>query len=389
MPFSNAEHTVIIIMANAAISPAYALNLTITLDKYYLLPKGVGFDMLLVLSTQMLGYAFAGLCRRFLVWPAGMIWPSNLVICTLLNTFHAEDDDGRDGSMTRFRFFGIAIVAAGCYYILPGMLRALSAAMLYFNNAHFAITDFLFTALSTFSYICWIWPSELASLVLLLICSLNKHNPDNIVVNQLFGVSTGLGMGVFVFDWGQIAYIGSPLITPWWAIVNIFAGFVFFYWLLTPILYYTNVSPQLKACLRVILLRLWQFWNFAYMPIWSTDVYDRYGEAYDIDSVLDSSRRFNATAYEEYSPLFMNITYITIYSIAFTLSTAAIVHTALYHGQSVIRKLRNVRTEAEDVHAKLMRNYPEVPDWWYAIYGLIFIGLSIVAIEVCFFQRVH
>ena len=50
-------------MANAAITPAYALNLTLVLDKYYNMPKGVGFDVALVLSSQMIGFAFAGFCR--------------------------------------------------------------------------------------------------------------------------------------------------------------------------------------------------------------------------------------------------------------------------------------------------------------------------------------
>ena len=31
-------------------------------------------------------------------------------------------------------------------------------------------------------------------------------------MNQLFGLSTGLGMGLLTFDWLQIAYIGSPLV---------------------------------------------------------------------------------------------------------------------------------------------------------------------------------
>lgn len=65
---------------------------------------------------------------------------------------------------------------------------------------------------------------------------------DNVVVNQLFGVNTGLGMGILTFDWTQITWIGSPLQVPWWAEVNIGVGFIFFYWILCPILYYTNVS---------------------------------------------------------------------------------------------------------------------------------------------------
>ena len=40
-------------------------------------------------------------------------------------------------------------------------------------------------------------------------------------------------------------------------------------------------------------------------------------------------------------------------------------HTALYHGKSLIDGVRKIRVENDDIHAKLMRNYREVPEWWY------------------------
>lgn len=69
-------------------------------------------------------------------------------------------------------------------------------------------------------------------------------------MNQLFGFNSGLGLSVITFDWGQIAYLGSPLVTPWWAEVNIFVGFVLAYCIFSPALYYTNVSllECLPAC---------------------------------------------------------------------------------------------------------------------------------------------
>jgi hypothetical protein len=69
-------------------------------------------------------------------------------------------------------------------------------------------------------------------------------NTDNVVVNQLFGVATGLGMGVLTFDWSQILVIGNPLNIPWWAQVNVGVSFIIFYWFITPLLYYTNVRPH-------------------------------------------------------------------------------------------------------------------------------------------------
>jgi hypothetical protein len=53
-------------------------------------------------------------------------------------------------------------------------------------------------------------------------------------------------MGILTFDWAQIAWIGSPLYTPWWAGVNYAIGFVVCFWILVPIIYYTNVS--FSAC---------------------------------------------------------------------------------------------------------------------------------------------
>jgi len=55
-----------------------------------------------------------------------------------------------------------------------------------------SVLGYLFEALSIFSFVCW-------------------AAPDNIVVNQLFGVRSGLGMSMLTFDWSQITWIGSPL----------------------------------------------------------------------------------------------------------------------------------------------------------------------------------
>jgi len=81
------------------------------------------------------------------------------------------------------------------------------------------LPSYLFTALSSFSWVCWI-------------------APNNAKINQLFGVTHGLAMGVLTFDWGQItAFTGSPLPSPWWAAAHTGISVVFFAWILVPILY--------------------------------------------------------------------------------------------------------------------------------------------------------
>jgi len=53
-------------------------------------------------------------------------------------------------------------------------------------------------------------------------------------------MQTGLGLMPVTFDWSQIAYNGSPLVVPFWAQANVFAGFLVFFALAAPILYYKN-----------------------------------------------------------------------------------------------------------------------------------------------------
>ena len=62
--------------------------------------------------------------------------------------------------------------------------------------------------------------------------------------------------------------------------------------------------------------------------------------------------------------------------------TSVLVHTVLYHGQSLLNGLKRVKVEPDDIHAKLMRNYPEVPDWWYGLSFVLCFSLAIVAVEV-------
>ena len=48
----------------------------------------------------------------------------------------------------------------------------------------------------------------------------------------------------------------------------------------------------------------------------------------------------------------------------------------------VYNGLRRVSTEVEDVHAKLMKAYPEVPDSWYASICLVFFLTAVITIEI-------
>ena len=119
------------------------------------------------------------------------------------------------------------------------------------------------------------------------------------------------------------------------------------------------------------------------MPIGGQNVYDRFGHTYNITRILDSTgRRFNLSNYEAYSALYLPGPFAIVYLLAFAMSAALLVHTVLYHTHTICNGIKGVQTEDEDVHATLMRAYPEVRNNWYASICLAFFMMAIIVIEV-------
>ncbi|KAJ7765070.1 OPT oligopeptide transporter [Mycena maculata] len=325
-PFTIKEHVLVTIMASVGAGSAYATDIVAVQKVYYNQNYNFSFQWLVVMSTQLIGFSIGGIARRFLVQPPSMIWPANLVTCALFNTLHSTEyaGVGNRGGFSRERFFYIALAGSFVWYLLPG---------------------YLFTALSYFSWVCWI-------------------APNNNVVNQLFGVNYGLGMGLLTFDWAQIAYIGSPLATPWWAEANIAVGFVFFFWILTPALYFTNT------------------WYSKYMPISSGGSFDNTGATYNVTAILTSDATFDEAAYEAYSPLFLSTTFAISYGLSFASITATITHAFLFFRKQIWTQSRRAMHEQPDIHARLMAVYPQVPEWWYAIIFVSMFVCGVVSIEV-------
>lgn len=120
----------------------------------------------------------------------------------------------------------------------------------------------------------------------------------------------------------------------------------------------------------------------AYLPISVNAIFDRFGNEYNVSSVVTTSITLDQDAYASYSPLYFPATYVTIYSLAFALATSCIVHAALYYGPTMWKTVKNIQTAQTDIHAKLMMAYSEVPSWWYLVTFACCLGMAIAAVEV-------
>ncbi|KAG1850523.1 OPT oligopeptide transporter protein-domain-containing protein [Suillus tomentosus] len=329
-PFSIKEHVLVTIMATVAGSCAYfdRTDIIAVQRVYYGQTYSFIYQWMVVMSTQLIGFSIGGILRRFLVQPPSMIWPANLVTCALFNTLHSQTyaGIGTRGGISRERFFFYAWLGGLLWYLVPG---------------------YLFQGLSYFSWVCWI-------------------APENIVVNQMFGYVSGLGMSMITFDWSQIAYIGKfqHVVLNWWAEANIAVGFVFFFWIVVPSLYYTNA------------------WDSKYMPISSRTSYDNTAASYNITRIINSDASLNLTAYEEYSPLFLSTTFAISYALSFASITATLMHAFLFFRKQIWVQSRRSMHEQPDVHARLMSKYKQVPEWWYMIIFVLMFVIGVISIEL-------
>jgi OPT family small oligopeptide transporter len=326
-PFNVKEHSVIVVMAGVSFGTAYATDIILAQVAFYKQNFGLGFQLLLVITTQSLGYGIAGLLRQFLVYPAAMIWPANLVGVTLMHAMHEKfetpDPTVLGGKMSRYRWFGLVFLGAFLYYWIPG---------------------FLAQFLSIFAFMTWLYP----------------NNP---VINQLFGGTTGLSLIPITFDWTQITgFVGDPLIPPWHAIANTLVGVVTFY------------------IVGAISLHYGGAWYAKYLPISDSGTYDNTGKSYNVTKIVTSQLTLNEAAYKEYSPLFLSTTFAISYGLSFATIASLVVYTWIHYRAQIVSQFKNSRGEKPDIHMKLMAKYREVPWWWYGSLFLLMVALSLVTV---------
>ncbi|KAJ7889565.1 OPT-domain-containing protein [Mycena olivaceomarginata] len=326
---SQPEHMLITIMANVGFNTPYTNNIIWVqyLPLYFnsAWATNFGYQIMVALSTNFIGYGLAGLTRRFLVYPAYAIWPTNLAMIALNRAFHAEKETVANGwRVTKMRWF---------LYCFCGMF------------VYFWFPDFIFQSLSYFNWMTWI-------------------SPTNVHLAAITGSISGLGLNpIPTFDWNQFTPILDPLIYPFFSTFNTFIGAI----ITLPIivaLWYTNT------------------WNTGYLPINSNRVFDNTGNFYNVSNAVGSNTLFNQTLYENYSPAYLAAGNILLYGVFFAVYTATLTHAALYHRKEILHGLKSILSRKKtseihkDVHVRLMMAYKEVPEWHYLVVLVAAIALG-------------
>lgn len=173
------------------------------------------------------------------------------------------------GGTTRTQFFLMVLISGLAYYVVPG---------------------YLFSMLTSFSWICWL-------------------APKSILVQQLGSGLKGLGIGAFGLDWSTISsYLGSPLASPWFATADVVVGFI---------------------------LCMFEAKNF---PIVSNKLFMGNGSVYNISTIVDSNFHLDRDAYAKNGPLHLSTFFAMSYGLGFATLSATVMHVLLLHGRLLLRK---------------------------------------------------
>ncbi|WFD34105.1 hypothetical protein MCUN1_000937 [Malassezia cuniculi] len=321
-PVSVKEHVLLATIVSSGATSAYASDIISIQELFFDQHMSTIPALTLLITTQVLGFGFAGLVHDILVRPPAMIYPSSLVTVSLFNTLHGQD---AVLSASRMRFFAFFFVAIFIYQFLPSAILP---------------------TLSSIAILCLVYPSR---------------------ISRMFGSGyRGFGIANISLDWNVLGASG-PLFQPWWAALNFFGGIMGMMYVVMPILYTLN------------------FWDIQRFPeALSSALFSSDFNVFDIDSVLKKDNTLDEAAWDQKKPLLLTpfcafmLTVAITYGLSFAVLTSTIVHVALWHGKDILKALNN--PVHADVHNKLMRSYPSVPSTWYITTLCLSLGAAIVLV---------
>ncbi|KAF5115965.1 hypothetical protein DV495_005157 [Geotrichum candidum] len=339
-PWSFKEQMFATIIFSVSIGGAYAGSYNIFVDKlemyYGSAWADVGYQFLLVLSTQFVGFGFAGVMRRLIVYPVRAMWPTMLPTIAMNRALASpETKKNLNGwTISRYRFFVIVFCASFLYFWIP---------------------NYLFAGLSYFNWITWI-------------------KPDNFNLAVITGSIGGLGLNPLpTFDWSVINY-SAPLNLPFYSQVNQFIGVVISGLILIPAVFYTNYK-----------------WT-GYLPVNSNAIFHNTGERYNVTKVLTGGL-LDPKKYAVYGPPFYTAANLVVYGSFFAIYPFAIIYTFVTDWKAIsasvkdlwksVRNPKRSNFDAhDDVHSKMMSKYKETPDWYFLVVLVIALVLGIVLVKV-------
>ncbi|KAJ3305394.1 hypothetical protein HDV03_001488 [Kappamyces sp. JEL0829] len=349
--FNHKEHTLIVIICSTSISYPYQ-NVILLMQRLYLSKSvtgeltdpsqglNIGYlsSLVFILASQCLGFGLGGLLTKFIVEPASMWWPSNLVLGNLIHSFHGTVT--KRITSLRLKMFQLVIMVGFLFGILPGLLMPYLQSVSLLCLLGLAITK---GDLGRFQYFGK--PPLL------------DGRPW---IGQIGSGNNGGGFLALSFDYSSVSNY-APMITPLWSTMNVIFANVALGWFITPLMLKFN------------------FLDARTFPAYGISGYNNNGTRYDLTSILDPATL--SVLPETVVPEFrMSANRVVIYGCGFAAISSLMVQFFLYYLSSVTKAIK-MPAEQRDIHAKMMEKYPAVPTWVYlALTAVTLVGSILITV---------
>nr|GMD96467.1 oligopeptide transporter 4-like [Ipomoea batatas] len=266
-PFNMKEHVLITIFANAGFAfgngSAYAVGIVNIIIAFYRRKISFFAGWILIITTQVLGYGWAGLLRKYVVEPAHMWWPSTLVQISL------------------FRI----------------------------------------------------------------------HLPNS--VKHFLGM-----LGISEFRYCPPVGFGPERAGPRSSNVGLVHSRLFL------------VQPSHLSVLR----NRQRFCGIC----------DDNGQEYDISTIVNKEFELDIDQYVKQGRIHLSTFFTLTYGFGFATIASTITHVALFYGREIYDRYRASSKGKMDIHTKLMKNYKDIPSWWFYILLVVTI---VVSLALCIFLK--
>ncbi|KAH7575516.1 hypothetical protein JRO89_XS02G0130100 [Xanthoceras sorbifolium] len=204
-------------------------------------------------------------------------------------------------------------------------------------------SGYLIPSLSSISWICWVFSKS-------------------VTAQQIGSGMRGLGLGALTVDWTVVAsFLFSPLISPFFAIVNVFLGYVLIVYIAIPIAYWGL-----------------DLYNAQRFPIFSLHLFTAQGQQYNITAIVNDKFEIDMVKYGEQGRIHLSTVFALTYGFGFATIASTITHVGFFYGREIYDRFRASYKEKEDIHTRLMRKYKDIPPWWFHVLLTVTLAVSLV-----------
>lgn len=271
-------------------------------------------------ANVFLGYSLAALARNIILYDPKYPWQTARMQVQLFETLRSDVPNSRVSAKKKRIFF-----------------TCLGVMLLWQFFPEYAAP-----MLSSLAFLCWFFPRQ----------------PDVQFLSSGLG---GAGYANISLNWANIAsHWCNPMIVPFTTTLLIVVGYGLQCWVILPLMRGGAIGT-LNA------------------PLMSNEVFLANGSRYPAMELVGSDGLFNQTRYEHYGPVYMGAHFISTIFFDYAAYASGIVWMCLFGAGDLKNRFVSGRVPYTDRLNALMRQYKEVPWWWY---GVLFVASFTTALSI-------